>query len=122
MPAGKTFNLTEERIKSLKKYLGMQYSVRYVADRWNIDETTLSSKIQEAGLDAKKMKREGINTFKADTFAKVLEIDDPKDQVKARMDLLKHYDTSDDVASNKQEVETTSTQTIINVVEDTRGN
>lgn len=122
MAEGKAFNMTDKRIDDLIDYLHKQYSVRYVARKWGIAPEVLSKKMTELGLDARKIKAEGINTFKADTFAKVLEIDDPKDQVKARMDLLKHYDTSDDVASAKQEVETTSTQTIINVVEDTRGN
>lgn len=116
---GKAFNLTEDRLELVKSLLRKQYSVTYAADRLGIALSTLSEKLSELGIDTRQLKREGINTFKADTFAMVSEIEDPKDQVKARMDLLKHYDTSDDVAGRQSnEVQGSATTTVIQIIED----
>ena len=105
MAAGKSFTMTDKRIEELKYLLGRQYSVRYVANKWNITPEALSAKMKELGLNARELKKDGINTMKADLIGTIEEIDEPKDKAKATLDFLKHYDTSDDVASKKSEVE-----------------
>lgn len=101
MPEGKKFNLTDDRIKKLTDLLGRQYSVIYVANKFGISACVLSTKMNEIGLDAKTLKREGINTLKAKLYDGISDINEPDKKAKASLDFLKQYDKSDDVVEDK---------------------
>ena len=98
------FNLTDIRLAEVKRLLGKQYSMTYVANEIGCTQEVLSYKLKELKLNPKELKREGLNTFKADAMAIVDDIEEPKDKFKAALDFLKHYDKSDDVAETKIEL------------------
>ena len=101
---GNRFNITDKRLALVKDLIRKQYSLTYAADKLGIAKTTLSEKLIEMKIDLKALKREGINTFKADMFAEVMSVEEPDKKAKLMLDVLKHYDKSDDVADVKIEV------------------
>ena len=103
MAAGKSFTMTDKRIADLKYLLGRQYSVRYVANKWNITPEALSVKMSELGLDARQLKKDGISTLRADVLNTIDEIDEADKKAKFTLDYLKQYDS--ETVAKKQEIE-----------------
>ncbi len=103
------FNLTDLRLEEVKTLLGRQYSIRYAANKIGCSPEVLTDKLKELGHDPKQLKSDGINTMKADLIGTINDIEEPEKKAKATLDFLKHYDTSDDVASSKQSIDASVT-------------
>ena len=112
MAAGKSFTMTDKRIEELKYLLGRQYSVRYVANKWNITAEALSVKMSELGLNARELKRDGISTLRADVLNTIDDIEEPEKKAKITLDYLKQFD-NETVQNSKEEQESNPSHEII---------
>jgi len=101
------FNLTEKRQTEAIKMLQGQYNINLIAMHFGIHPDVLSIKLKEVGIDAKELQKDGIRRLRANLYADLHTVEDPKDKVKLTLDVLKHYDKSDDVASAKSETSIT---------------
>ena len=101
MGSGKRFNLTDKRKREVIRLLQQQYSITLIAQLWNISPDILGQRIKEANIDYKLQQSEGIRLLKANMFAELSDVDETDKRIKLTLDVLKHYDKSDDVAKDE---------------------
>ena len=98
MPKGKSWNFTPKRQKTAIDMLVQQYSITLIAMHFGIGTEAMGRKLKEEGINVSELQMAGVRKVRANLFANLDDIMDPKDQAKARLEFLKHYDKSDDVA------------------------
>ena len=113
MPSGTCFNLTDKRIEIARELFAKQRGLQHVSRILGCDSETLRVKLKEMKLDHKQMQLDGLNTMKGDLYDDINDIEDTDKRAKARLDFLKHYDKSEDVAVVEDRV------TNVNIVLDT---
>jgi hypothetical protein len=93
----KKWTFTDNRIKQAKKLFASQHSVGYVAASLGVSHTTLLKHLKEHKMTVKELKLEGISKLRANVFEAITRIEQPEKMVKAGLDYLKVYDTTDEV-------------------------
>ncbi len=104
MAQGKKWSLTDKRRDTVMDMLMGQASINLISMYFKIKSETLSKELKNQGIDYKELQVAGVRKLRQDLYMTLGDIEEPKDRAKAQLDFLKHYDKSDDVAVDKNEV------------------